>query len=105
MSAPDFPHRSSSRSLHAWFPGAADDQTLFARFVKGLAEQCSHRLGHVAFFNRAVGTWLGSRGRWLHDRRNYGLSRPAYSYFFTRKKMTRAFAFLFAAVVMLGGAG
>jgi hypothetical protein len=33
---------------------AGQDQTLFPRFVKGLAAQCSHRLGHVAFFNRSV---------------------------------------------------
>jgi hypothetical protein len=43
----------------AFFPlrfvfAAADDQTLFTRFVKGLAEQGSHRVGHVAFFNRGV---------------------------------------------------
>jgi hypothetical protein len=36
------------------FLKAADDQTLFARFVKGLAEQGSHRVGHVAFLNRRV---------------------------------------------------
>src|SRR4051794_41314347 len=46
----------------------------------------------------------GSRPRWLHDRRNCGLSRQAYSDFFTRKKMIRAFAFLFAAVMVLAGA-
>jgi hypothetical protein len=27
---------------------------LFTRFVKGLAEHCSHRLRRVAFFNRAI---------------------------------------------------
>src|SRR4051812_49705271 len=47
----------------------------------------------------------GSRPRWLHDRRNCGLSRQAYSDFFTRKKMIRAFAFLFAAVMVLAGGG
>jgi hypothetical protein len=78
---------------------------LFTRFVKGLAAQCSHRLGHVAFFNRGVSKWSESRGRCLHDRRNCGLS-PAYSDFFTRKKkMIRAFALLFAALTMLAGAG
>jgi hypothetical protein len=38
----------------ASFLSAADDQSLFARFVKGLAEQGSHGLEHVAFFNRRV---------------------------------------------------
>jgi hypothetical protein len=33
---------------------AGDDQSFFTRFVKGLAAQCSHRLGHVAFLNRWV---------------------------------------------------
>jgi hypothetical protein len=33
---------------------AADDQSFFARFVKGLPAQCSHRLGHVAFLNRTA---------------------------------------------------
>jgi hypothetical protein len=38
----------------ASFPRAADDQSLFSRFVKGLAEQGSHGVEHVAFFNRRV---------------------------------------------------
>jgi hypothetical protein len=32
----------------------AQDQSFFARFVKGLAAQCSHRFRCVAFFNRCV---------------------------------------------------
>src|SRR3954465_15795936 len=32
--------------------GFQPDQPLFSRFVKGLAGHCSHRAGHVVFFNR-----------------------------------------------------
>ena len=33
---------------------AAQDQSLFTRFVKGLAAHCSHRFRCVAFFNRGI---------------------------------------------------
>jgi hypothetical protein len=44
-------------ALH--FIGAADDQSLFVRFVKGLAAQCSHRLGHGAFLTAAFENGCG----------------------------------------------
>src|SRR5262245_56849471 len=46
-----------------------------------------------------------SRPRWLHDRDNCGLSRRAFSDFLTRKRMTRGFAILFVAIMVLAGAG
>src|SRR5205823_7368490 len=36
---------------------AVQDQSLFTRFVKGLAAHCSHRFRRVAFFNRGVRKW------------------------------------------------
>jgi hypothetical protein len=46
----------------ALFFKSSEDQPFFARFVKGLAAQCSHGLRgvglrSVAFFNRAVRKW------------------------------------------------
>ena len=52
--AQSWPPRVKQRTMREPSGQAADDQSFFTCFVEGLAAQCIHRLGHVAFLNRRV---------------------------------------------------
>src|SRR3954451_15145456 len=107
MSAPDFPHRSWSRSPNAIVLKACQDQTLFPRFVKGLAAQCSHDvLLACDVLPFLTGGFENGRGHGLFACEiATSVACLAHILVFTRKKMTRGFAFLFATLMVLGGVG
>src|SRR5215217_1410181 len=104
MSAPDFPHHSCFRSRLRCSFKPIPDQPFFTRFVKGLAGHCCHRFRCVAFFNRSFGKWRMLTPRWLANSRQLWPFSPV-PLFFAGKKMIRALALLFAALIMLAGTG